>query len=165
MEIAPNKVVSITYTLTLDSGEIADEATAENPLTFIHGIGQTLEAFDEKLNGLAAGADFKFSLSPENAYGTSSPDMIINIARSIFAGPEVPADLLTPGNMVPMQDQEGNPLNGIVVSFDDEKVVMDFNHPLAGQSLHFSGNVVSIREATADELDHGHVHGPGGHHH
>lgn len=165
MQIAPNKVVGITYTLTLDSGEIADKATEDRPFVFIHGVGQTLEAFDENLSGLSSGNPFKFTLSADEGYGHFSPDMVINIARAVFEGPDVPEDLLTVGNMVPMQDQEGNPLNGIIMEVDAEKVKMDFNHPLAGQSLHFTGTVVTVRDATPEELDHGHVHGPGGHHH
>jgi FKBP-type peptidyl-prolyl cis-trans isomerase SlyD len=165
MQISPNKVIGITYTLTLDSGEIADQATSEHPFVFIHGIGQTLEAFDQNLHGLESGTEFKFSLNAEEGYGKSSPQMVIDIARAVFDGPEVPKDLLELGNMVPMQDQDGNPMNGIVLAVDSEKVKMDFNHPLADQNLHFSGTVISVREATSEELDHGHVHGPGGHHH
>ncbi|MBS3914818.1 MAG: peptidylprolyl isomerase [Bacteroidetes bacterium] len=165
MQISPNKVISISYRLTLDNGELADEATAEHPLMFIHGIGQTLEAFDDKLHGLETGAEFQFSLTPDEGYGTSSPEMVIDISRSIFNGPEVPKDLLELGNMVPMQDQDGRPMNGIVLAVDDQNVRMDFNHPLADQNLHFTGTIISIREATDEEKDHGHVHGPGGHHH
>jgi FKBP-type peptidyl-prolyl cis-trans isomerase SlyD len=165
MQISPNKVVGITYTLTLQNGEIADTATAERPFVFIHGIGQTLEAFDKNLHGLDAGAAFKFSLTPDEGYGVSSPDMVISLSKSIFEGPDVPADLLELGNMVPMQDQEGNPLNGVIVEITDDQVKMDFNHPLADQDLHFEGTVISVRDASADELDHGHVHGDGGHQH
>lgn len=165
MQVSPNKVVGITYTLTLDSGEIADKATTERPFVFIHGIGQTLESFDENLQGLSSGSDFQFSLSADEGYGHSSPDMIIHIPRSVFEGPDVPSDILVVGNMVPMQDQAGNPLNGIILEIESDKVKMDFNHPLAGQSLHFTGTIVSVRDATPEELDHGHVHGPGGHHH
>lgn len=165
MQISPRKVVSITYKLTLDSGELADEATAEHPLLFIHGVGQTLEAFDEKLEGLQSGSEFAFSLTPDEGYGVSREDMVVDLSRQIFEGPNVPEDLLTVGNMVPMQDQDGRPLNGIVLAVDNEQVKMDFNHPLADQNLHFTGTVISIREATPEELDHGHVHGPGGHHH
>lgn len=165
MHISPNTVVSLTYTLTLDSGAIADQTSDERPFVFIHGIGQTLPAFDEKLTGLKAGDHFTFSLTGEDAYGAAHPDRIINIARSVFAGPDVPPDLLVVGNIVPMQDQDGNPMEGTIVEIDEEKVRMDFNHPLAGQSLHFTGNILAVRAATDDELSHGHVHGPGGHHH
>jgi FKBP-type peptidyl-prolyl cis-trans isomerase SlyD len=165
MEISPKKVVGITYTLTLTNGEIADQATEERPFLFIHGIGQTLDAFDQNLHGLSSGKPFKFSLSAADGYGDVNPGMVVDIAKSIFEGPEVPKDLLIVGNTVPMQDQEGNALHGTILEIDDEKVKMDFNHPLAGQDLHFTGTVVSVRDASDDELNHGHVHGEGGHHH
>lgn len=165
MQISTGKVVGITYTLTLDSGEIADQATTENPFVFIHGIGQTLEAFDTHLEGLEKGANFTFKIGAEDGYGTANPQNIIDLPKSVFAGDDVPSDLLVVGNIVPMQDQDGNPLTGIIREIGEENVKMDFNHPLADQALNFTGTVIDIREATAEEMDHGHVHGPGGHHH
>jgi FKBP-type peptidyl-prolyl cis-trans isomerase SlyD len=163
--IAPNRVVSLAYELMLSNGELADSATAEHPLLFIHGIGQTLPAFDDQLNGLSVGAEFSFTLSAEDGYGVSDPNYLLELPKSIFAGPDVPEDLLQIGAVLPMQDQEGNPLDGKVVEIGDETVKMDFNHPLAGEALSFSGVIIDVREATEEELDHGHVHGPGGHHH
>jgi FKBP-type peptidyl-prolyl cis-trans isomerase SlyD len=80
---------------------------------------------------------------------------------SVFAGDDLPEDLLTPGNIVPMQDNQGNPLNGKVISVDENQVILDFNHPLAGSNLHFTGRIVAVREATPQELEHGHVHHDG----
>ncbi len=160
--IAPNKVVSLSYTLMLTSGELADEATADQPLMFIHGIGQTLPAFDDQLNGLSVGDTFSFTLSAEEGYGESSPNYIVEIPKNIFEGPDVPADILEIGATLPMQDQDGNPMDGTVLEIGDETVKMDFNHPLAGESLGFSGTILAVREATQEELDHGHVHGEGG---
>ncbi len=165
MKVSPNKVVGLTYTLTLSSGEVADQANADQPFVFIHGIGQTLEAFDSQLEGLTSGEKFSFELSAEQGYGVRYEENIVAIPRNVFSGPNVPDDLMKVGNSVPMQDNQGNYMEGIIQSFDDEKVMMDFNHPLAGQALKFSGEVVSVREATEEELDHGHVHGEGGHHH
>lgn len=165
MKISPDTVVSVTYTLTLDNGVIADEADAQQPFMFIHGIGQTLPAFDDALNGLAAGDAFQFSLTADQAYGNPNADWLISIPRSVFAGPDVPEDILHLGAILPMQDQSGNPIDGKVVEINEETVKMDFNHPLAGEALHFKGTVVEVRAASAEELDHGHVHGPGGHHH
>jgi FKBP-type peptidyl-prolyl cis-trans isomerase SlyD len=165
MQIEKNKVVAITYTLTLDNGEIADTATQEQPFVFIHGIGQTLPKFDTELAGLKPGDTFDFDIEAENAYGVSNEEYKVNVPREVFTGPEVPADILQIGNMVPMQDDQGNPMNGIILSFDDEAVLIDFNHPLSDQKLHFTGEILSLREATEEELDHGHVHGEGGHHH
>lgn len=165
MHISPNTVVSLSYTLTLDSGEIADQADEKRPFVFIHGVGQTLELFDKNLEGLKMGDHFNFSINADDAYGIPMPERIISLPLSIFDGPDVPADLLTVGNVIPMQDQDGNPLTGTVLEVDAEKVLMDFNHPMAGQNLHFTGNIIGVRAATPEELDHGHVHGPGGHHH
>jgi FKBP-type peptidyl-prolyl cis-trans isomerase SlyD len=160
--IAPNKVVSLSYTLMLNSGELADEATADQPLVFIHGIGQTLPAFDDQLDGLSVGDTFSFTLSAEDGYGESSPNYVVEIPKNIFEGPDVPDDILEIGATLPMQDQDGNPMDGVVVEIGDDTVTMDFNHPLAGEALGFSGTVLDIREATQEELDHGHVHGEGG---
>lgn len=160
--IAPNKVVSLSYTLMLNSGELADEATADQPLVFIHGIGQTLPAFDDQLDGLSVGDTFSFTLSAEDGYGESSPNYVVEIPKNIFEGPDVPDDILEIGATLPMQDQDGNPMDGVVLEIGEDTVTMDFNHPLAGEALGFSGTVLDIREATQEELDHGHVHGEGG---
>ena len=165
LSVAPNHVVSIAYTLSLANGEVADFADADEPLVFIHGIGQTLEAFDAQLNGLNVGDGFSFSLTAEEGYGVHDAGWIIELPRSVFGGDDVPADLLQLGAMLPMQDQDGNPMDGEVIEIGDETVKMDFNHPLAGEALNFTGSVLAVREATAEELDHGHVHGEGGHHH
>ncbi len=160
--INPNSVVGVSYQLKLSNGELADEATSEQPLLFIHGIGQTLPDFDSQLTGLTIGDTFEFTLTAAQGYGEHNPNYIMDLEKQIFEGPDVPEDLLTVGNMLPMQDQEGNPLDGKVLEVGDDTVKMDFNHPLAGETLTFSGTVLSIREATQDELSHGHVHGEGG---
>lgn len=160
--IAPQKVVSLSYELSLSNGNIADEATADEPLVFIHGIGQTLPAFDDRINGLSVGEKFSFSLTSEEGYGESNPNFIVDIPKNIFDGPDVPKDILQIGATLPMQDQEGNPMDGIVMEIGEESVKMDFNHPLAGEALNFKGTVVDVRDATLEELDHGHVHGKGG---
>jgi len=160
--INPNTVVGVSYQLKLSNGELADEATSEQPLLFIHGIGQTLPDFDSKLSGLSIGDNFEFTLTAEQGYGEHNSNYVVDLEKQIFEGPDVPEDLLTVGNMLPMQDQEGNPLDGKVLEVGDATVKMDFNHPLAGESLNFTGTVLSIREATPEELSHGHVHGEGG---
>lgn len=165
MQVAKNRVVTLTYTLTIENGEVVDTATEDSPFVFIHGIGQTLPHFDNNLTDLRAGDAFEFLITADNAYGLSNDEYIVQIPRSVFSGPEVPADILQVGNMVPMQDQNGNPMNGVILSIGDEAVEIDFNHPLADKDLNFSGVIVEVRDATPEELDHGHVHGPGGHHH
>lgn len=165
MQINKHKVVTLTYTLTLDNGNIADATSDDQPFVFIHGIGQTLPLFEQNLENLISGDEFEFRIDAANGYGFSNDEYKVNIPREVFNAPGVPADVVQIGNMVPMQDQEGNPMNGTILSFDDTNVLIDFNHPLADEDLTFKGKVISVREATPEELDHGHVHGPGGHHH
>ena len=163
MEVSKNKVVTLTYSLKLDDNNIVDYATEDQPFAFIHGIGQTLPAFDNALAGKKAGEEFSFSLDSENAYGTYNPGYVHTLPKGAFEG--APEGTMAVGKTVPMQDQEGNPLMGVIQEVSDAGVKMDFNHPLAGQNLHFSGKILDLREATKAELDHGHVHGPGGHQH
>lgn len=163
MEIAKNKVVTLTYELKLDSQEVVDSSTEESPFAFIHGIGQTLPAFDQALEGKKAGDTFTFSITSENAYGAYNPGYVHTLPTAAFEG--APEGTLQIGRTVPMQDQEGNPLMGVIQEITDAGVKMDFNHPLSGQNLHFTGKIVEVREATKAEMDHGHVHGPGGHQH
>lgn len=163
MQIAKNKVVLLSYELKIESGEVVDAAEKNDPFAFIHGIGQTLEAFDSHLDGLKIGETFQFELEPEDAYGTVVEENIVTIPRDALKG--MPEEELVEGAELPMQDNQGNRFYGTVLEVNDEDILMDFNHPLAGEKLFFSGSVVDIREATAEELSHGHVHGVGGHQH
>lgn len=168
MTISPQKVVSITYQLRLDTedGEFVEEVKLEEPLVFLFGAGNMLPAFESNLEGMSTGESFKFSLKSTDAYGDLNKDAIIQLPKSAFmVDGTLAEDMLQIGKTVPMRDQEGNLLRGRVVAVGADSVEMDFNHPLAGRDLFFTGEVVQIRKATAEELDHGHVHGPGGHHH
>lgn len=165
LPVAPNHVVSIAYTLSLSDGEVADFAETDEPLVFIHGAGMTLDAFDERLNGLNVGDEFKFDLTVEESYGMQSEEWIVELPKSVFGGDDVPDDLLQLGAMLPMQDEDGNPMDGEVIEILKDTVKMDFNHPLAGEALSFAGTILAVRLATAEELEHGHVHGEGEHEH
>ncbi len=170
MKIAQNSVVSVTYSLkagasggTAQQIESVDET---NPLVFIFGAGMMIPGFEKNLNGMSVGDSFAFSIQPEEAYGTPDNSAIVKLPIDIFKQDGViDFQILKVGNILPMSDSEGNMLQGKVVGFDDKDVTMDFNHPLAGQDLHFTGKVVGVREATLEELAHGHVHGEGGVHH
>ncbi len=105
---------------------------------------------------------FDFAIESEDGYGEYTDDRKVQIPKNIFEVPGAPADLLEVGRTVPMQDNNGNPLFGVVLGVDNDQVLMDFNHPLAGQKLFFKGEIVDVREATDEELAHGHVHGEGG---
>lgn len=163
MEIKPQNVAVITYELRIKSGELVDQAVDTNPFAFIHGIGSTLESFDKNLLGKKAGETFEFSLTQDEAYGPYFAENVIEIPVENFEG--APEGTLEVGNSVPMQGPNNQTLFGTVVASDDKMVKMDFNLPLAGQDLFFTGKVIEVREATKIELEHGHVHGEHGHHH
>jgi FKBP-type peptidyl-prolyl cis-trans isomerase SlyD len=170
MPIAKNNVVYISYQLAFpdedgqpDVVEIVDE---KEPMVFIHGLSGLPEAFEKNLLGLNEGDTFDFSISAEDAYGNVDPNAIIQLPKSIFQAEGQSADdILQIGNFIPMTDDQGNRMQGLVVSIEGETVTMDFNHPLAEKTLMFQGKILKIREATPEEIAHGHVHGEGGVHH
>jgi FKBP-type peptidyl-prolyl cis-trans isomerase SlyD len=167
MPIAKNNVVFISYQLAFpdedgqpDVVEIVDE---KEPMVFIHGLSGLPEAFEKNLLGLNEGDTFDFSISAEDAYGNVDPNAIIQLPKSIFQAEDQNADdILQIGNFIPMTDDQGNRMQGLVVSIEGETVTMDFNHPLAEKTLMFQGKILKIREATPEEIAHGHVHGEGG---
>lgn len=154
MKIENQKFVAISYTLTVD-GQVADQATKEAPLQFVHGIGMLLPKFEEYLVGLEAGDHYKFTLSPEEGYGVKNPNMVIDVPKPAFEiNGQIEEGLLTIGNRIPMMTQMGQPVIGVVVEVSDEAVKMDFNHPMADKTLNFEGEVVEVREATDDDYPH-----------
>ena len=164
--IEKNKVVSLTYELRLDdeNGEIIEKVEDKSPLTFLYGRGNLLPDFEENLKGMKKGDEFNFKLEPEKAYGEVTEEAIVELPKNIFeVDGKIDPNLLKIGNNIPMQDNSGNRLNGVVVEVDDETVKMDFNHPLAGDTLFFKGEVKGIRNATEEEVNHGHVHKGGSH--
>lgn len=162
MEIKEKNVAVVTYILKGDDGNVIQEATEENPFGFIHGTGQVLPAFDEELLGKKKGDTYAFSLEAKDAYGEYDANRKEQLDRKVFA--EAPPEYMQIGSTLPMEFN-GNTVFGTIIEITDEKVSMDFNHPLAGKNLAFSGTVIDVREATTEELAHGHVHGPGGHQH
>lgn len=165
MKIAPKHVVSLTYDLYTKNDDgaegLVESATQEQPLTFLYGVGQMLPKFEENLSSLSTGDSYDFRLSAEDAYGVYDEEAVANLPLEMFKDVDMPGI----GNVIPLQDNHGNRFQGQVVSIAEDAVVVDLNHPMAGQELHFKGNILEVRPATADELAHGHVHGPGGHHH
>lgn len=162
MEIGKEKVVSVTYNLSINGaegeGEMVEQVNKEKPLTFLYGVGNMLQKFEENLSGLQNGDTFKFVINSEEAYGPASEDAIVDLPINIFeVEGKVDWDLLKVGNYIPMQDQQGNRLDGIVLEVGDEKVKMDFNHPLAGDDLYFNGEIIEVREASEEELEQGHA--------
>ena len=162
MKITKNTVPSVSYTLVVD-GEVVDMAEKDKPLSFIHGIGMMVPGFETNLEGLTAGTKYDFKLIPEEAYGEYNAEALVDLPISTFmVEGKVNKEMLNVGQVVPMQDQNGDPLNGTIVEVSDEAVKMDFNHMLAGKELNFTGEILEVREATQAELDHGHVHDPDG---
>lgn len=167
MKIAPNQVVAVTYELSLlndgDEWQMVETVGDDQPMYFIQGMSGLPEAFEDKLNGLEEGDTFDFKLDPEQGYGDYDTEAVAEIPLEIFkVDGKLQDDILQVGNMVPMTNEEGHRLMGQIVEIDAEFVLMDFNHPLAGREMHFVGKVHKVRDATAEELEHGHVHGDGG---
>jgi FKBP-type peptidyl-prolyl cis-trans isomerase SlyD len=168
MQITKNTIVSLSYVLKRDDakGEIIEETRAGDPLVFLYGNGQMLPKFEEHLSTLKAGDAFEFTLSSDDAYGELDQDAVIDLDKSIFlVEGKTDDDMLAIGNVIPMRDEQGHMLQGTVVSVSKDSVRMDFNHPMAGNVLHFTGKVIEVRTATDEEVSHGHAHGAGGHHH
>ncbi len=168
MKVGNNKVVTMTYTLQRndEQGEIIQKVDESKPFIQMFGVGALLPAFESNLNGLEEGDDFGFGLSAEEGYGNLSDEAIIKLEKKIFEiDGVVDTEMVAIGKTITMQDNNGNPLDGKVLAVEEDNVIMDFNHPLAGESLYFSGSILNVREALEEELSHGHVHGAGGHHH
>ncbi|MCG8411931.1 MAG: peptidylprolyl isomerase [Bacteroidales bacterium] len=161
MTISKDKVVTLVYQLKVDNsnGEIVETVEKDKPFVFLYGAGLMLPKFEENLNNLKAGDDFEFVLKSEEAYGLASEEAVMELPKNIFeVDGKIEEGLLKEGNVIPMQNNEGNKFNGLVIEIKDETVTMDFNHPLAGDDLHFKGNILEVREATKEELEHGHAH-------
>ena len=166
MKAGKDNVVSIVYELRKGSksGDVVESLDSNNPLTFLFGSGGLLPKFEEYLSGLEAGDSFEFLLNSEDAYGPVVENAIVNVPKHIFeVEGKIDESMLQMGNVIPMMDGEGRRLNGKVMEIQEDVVQMDFNHPMAGEDLHFTGQVTEIREATEEELTHGHVHGSGSH--
>ena len=163
MKVAPNTVVSVNYNLHAampkQEMEHIESTDSKAPFKFLFGTGGIIKGFETNLLGLEAGDKFDFRVNPDDAYGDTDPRALVNLPMDIFKTEgAIDLEIMQVGNIIPLRDNEGNQMNGKIVSFNDESVLMDFNHPLAGHELHFAGEVVSVREATAEEMAHGHVH-------
>jgi FKBP-type peptidyl-prolyl cis-trans isomerase SlyD len=168
MQITPNTVVSLNYKLSNHhTGEKIEETSVENPLVFLFGVQSMIPEFEQQIAGKIKGDKVSFSITAENAYGTYQDEQVAMIPANIFHNEDgkFDSEFFFIGATIPMSDNEGNHLRGKILEITDENVKMDFNHPLAGTDLLFDVEVLEVREATTDEIDHGHVHGEHGHHH
>jgi len=157
MKIDDEKMVSLTYDLNVggegEERELMERATVEQPLTFIFGMGMMLEAFENNIKGLQKGDKFSFTLTPEEAYGIYEESHVVELPKNLFEiDGKFDDEKIVVDATVPMMDSNGNRLMGTVVEIEDDIVVMDFNHPLAGETLHFTGEVINVYEPTAEEL-------------
>lgn len=156
MKISDSKVVSLTYDLTIDDEgqkDLMERATKENPLTFMFGMGMMLEAFEKNIEGLKVGDKFSFTLAPEEAYGEYINENVIELPKNVFeVEGKFDNERIKEGETLPMMDSSGNRLMGSVLEIKPDVVVMDFNHPLAGETLNFDGEVIDVHEATPEEI-------------
>ena len=158
MKIEANKVVEFSYELEVD-GQVVDRTTKERPLDYIHGTGSLLPKLEAHIEGMEPGATFDVTLSPADGYGEVDPSRIIDLPKAAFeVNGEVREDLLVPGNTIPMMNSMGGVIPGVVLEVSEDSVKMDLNHQMAGKTLHFTGEVLSVREATEKELTEG-LHG------
>lgn len=160
MNIEKEKVVSINYTLRNDEGEILDSSEGREPLLYIQGIGNLIPGLEAVLEGKTTGDTIKATIAPADAYGEFNKALISQVPRSQFQG----VDNVEVGMQFQAHSEQGDQVVTIT-NIENDIVTVDGNHPLAGVTLHFDVNVVAVREATKEELEHGHVHGSDGHHH
>lgn len=161
MTITANKVVSIHYTLKDDAGETLDSSSGGDPLSYLHGHMNIVPGLESQLEGLSLGATKSVVVSPEEGYGPRMEEAIQKVPQAEFPT-EIPREI---GLQIMAQGPDGQPFPLWIIGVDDDHVTVDGNHPLAGQNLNFEVEVVDIRDATPEELEHGHAHGPGGHEH
>ncbi len=157
LTIADDLVVSLEYTLRLDDDEIVDTSIGGEPLEFVQGQGQIIPGLERALYGMGIGDEMKVAVSPEDGYGELDDEAYEEVPASAF-----PADMtLEPGMQLQVSDASGEVYPAYVAEIRADTVMLDFNHPLAGETLNFDVKVVGLRAATAEELEHGHVHGHG----
>jgi FKBP-type peptidyl-prolyl cis-trans isomerase SlyD len=155
MTIAKDKMVSVTYELKLDGkeGDVFEKAGKDSPLIFLYGSGMMLPAFENGLSQKNAKDTFEIFIPSADAYGEVNEEAIVELPKTIFmVDGKIDEQLITPGNSVPMMSTSGQRMEGLVVSVDENTVQMDFNHPLAGEDLHFTGEILDVRDATEEEL-------------
>ena len=162
MAIENNNVVTLNYILhtTEENGEktFVEQTTTENPLTFLYGVGMMLPKFEENIAGLNEGDKTSFDLAAADAYGERDDKAIAQLPADMFQETGLPPV----GEVLPLQDNQGNQFRAVVVEVTPEAVIADLNHPMAGKSLSFEIEVLNVRPATEEELSHGHAHGVDG---
>jgi FKBP-type peptidyl-prolyl cis-trans isomerase SlyD len=159
MQIAKNSVVTIDYTLTGPDGQVIDTSVGRQPLPYLHGAGNLIPGLEKQLEGKSAGDTVKTTVAPEEAYGIRDESLTQTAPKSAFQSPNIAV-----GQQFRADSPQGQKVF-TVTKIEGDTVTVDGNHPLAGIPLNFEVNIKDVRAATQEELAHGHVHGPGGHHH
>lgn len=159
-EVAENVVVEIEYTLTVD-GEVLDSSKDEGPLEFLQGFQNIIPGLEKGIAGMKVGDSKSVVVAPVDGYGEFEEDSIRDVPRDEFP-PDVPMEL---GIEIHVTDHDGHTMLSTIVEVGNESIKLDTNHPLAGKELHFDVKIIGLREATKDEMEHGHVHSDGQHHH
>ncbi|WP_106477284.1 FKBP-type peptidyl-prolyl cis-trans isomerase [Phytohalomonas tamaricis] len=160
MQIAQNAVVAFHYTLTNEAGEVLDSSEGREPLAYLHGSGNIIPGLEKELAGRQSGDKLQVRVEPAEGYGEIQPALVQEVPRDAFQGVEE----IQPGMQFQAQT-EGGPLLVTVTKLEGDTVTVDGNHPLAGETLNFDVSIEEVREASPEEMEHGHVHGPDGHHH
>jgi len=158
--IEENKVVTLQYNVQDSDGILIDSSEANDPLVYLHGGHNIISGLESALLGKASGDEFDVVIDPLDAYGEHDEALVQVVPKSAFEGVEQ----IEPG-MVFTADTPNGPMQLTVTAMDGDDITIDPNHPLAGKTLHFTGSITEVRDATEEELEHGHVHGAGGHQH
>ncbi len=152
-------VVSLQYKLWLDDGELVEETLADEPLVYLHGHDNIIPGLERALEGMRVGESKKVVVEPEDAYGEYDPEDVEKVSRAALP-PELKP---TVGMVLTIVDDRGNMYDAVLTDMDEETITLDFNHPMAGERLTFEVTITGLRAASAEELEHGHVHGPHSH--
>lgn len=161
MQVAKNKAVAIDYTLTIDGGIIVDASEEGEPLWYLHGASNIIPGLEKGLDGLKVGEEKVVVVPPAEGYGEYHADRVHQVPKTSFP----PGSTFEIGDRVMAQAPDGTGLPARISAVQAKEVTLDFNHELAGKELTFKVRIAEVRDATKDEISHGHVHGPGGHHH
>ena len=161
LTVANDMVVTVDYVLTLEDGEVVEDTHKGMPMRFLAGHDEILPALEDALLGLAAGDETAVTIDSDDAYGDYDPEALEEVPVDEFPA----AENIEPGMPIGVHDESGEMFQAFVSEVGPDTIVLDFNHPLAGETLHFQVKVIDLRPATAEELDHGHVHGDDHEHH
>lgn len=160
MQIGKKSAVAIDYKLTIDGGFVVDASEKGHPLWYLHGAGNIIPGLEKELEGLKAGDKKTVVVKPEEGYGVREDARVHQVPKNKF-----PPGSYAVGDHVTATAPDGGEMDARITAMDAKTYTLDFNHELAGKTLNFEITVVEVRAATKDEQQHGHVHGPGGHHH